>query len=36
MSFAFESGAAGVGAGTACTGAESITLPDAWGLEVAI
>ena len=39
MSLAFESGAAEVGAGTAgivCTGAESMTLPEARGLEVAI
>ena len=39
MSLAFESGTAGVctgAAGTLWTGAESITLPDARGLEVAI
>ena len=39
MSLVLESGAAGVGAGVAgavCAGAESITLPDTRGLEVAI
>jgi hypothetical protein len=39
ISLAFESGAVDVesgAAGTACTGAESMTLPDARGAELAI
>ena len=39
MSLDFESGTAGICAGTAgavCTGAESITLPDTLGRDVAI
>ena len=39
ISFAFESGAVGVEsgtAGTACAGAESMTLPDTLGAELAM